>query len=498
MEGARSQRLSFAPSVVALGTILVVALFVFTTYMEDFDLQQQQVQQYYGYFLDIQIMVFIGFGFLMTFLRRFSYSAVALNFFASCIVWLFALLWMGAAQQVFWNQKLSKIQLDIPLLINASFCAASTMISFGAVIGKTTPTQLVWLLVLEVPLYAVNAHLVYDVFKAVDIGGSISIHVFGAYYGLAASLLVSRKQKNYGMDNPKNSGSYFNDVTAMIGTIFLWIYWPSFNGALASLPIGTKVDEATAYEKQAQFLCIINTVLSLCGCCVAAFGTSALVGGRFNMIHIQNATIAGGVAIGSAAALRLTPGGAVLVGMSAGVISTLGFQYLSPFLEQKLKLGDTCGVHNLHGIPGVFAGLVAGFAAFGQSESFLAHNPNTQIVYQIYSLLVTLGIAIGGGLLMGFIVSTLNFTKSPELASDEFFDDSPFWFHVPVEVLPVPGPSPCSSDHCTWDVAKAEALHAVGRPSDTSTISRSLPSSTVPANAPVPEVRLVMPIRAQP
>ena len=59
----------------------------------------------------------------------------------------------------------------------------------------------------------------------------------------------------------------------------------------------------------------------------------------------QNATLAGGVAMGSSAALRLSPGGAVAVGLFAGTLSTFGFGWLAGVLEQKLNLGDTCGVH---------------------------------------------------------------------------------------------------------------------------------------------------------
>ena len=45
-------------------------------------------------------MIFVGFGFLMTFLKHYSYSALGLNFFCSCIVILEALLVIGAVQQV--------------------------------------------------------------------------------------------------------------------------------------------------------------------------------------------------------------------------------------------------------------------------------------------------------------------------------------------------------------------------------------------------------------
>lgn len=53
----------------------------------------------------------------------------------------------------------SYIELDLPLLIDAAFAAGAAMISFGAVLGKVSPSQLTWLLVLQVPLYALNAYL---------------------------------------------------------------------------------------------------------------------------------------------------------------------------------------------------------------------------------------------------------------------------------------------------------------------------------------------------
>ena len=92
---------------------------------------------------------------------------------------------------------------------------------------------------------------------------------------------------------------------------------PSFNGALASAP---------GAEHQPQFLCVMNTVLSLLGACLAAFAASAAVDGKLNMVHIQNATLAGGVAVGSAANMSFTPMGALLVGVVAGIWSVCGYK----------------------------------------------------------------------------------------------------------------------------------------------------------------------------
>jgi len=42
-----------------------------------------EVVHYYKPMIDVGIMCFVGFGFLMTFLRRYGYSAFGLNFFIS-------------------------------------------------------------------------------------------------------------------------------------------------------------------------------------------------------------------------------------------------------------------------------------------------------------------------------------------------------------------------------------------------------------------------------
>ena len=39
------------------------------------------------------------------------------------------------------------------------------------------------------------------------------------------------------------------------------------------------------------------------------------------------------------------------MGLASSILSVLGYEYVTPLLDKCIGLGDTCGVHNLHGMP---------------------------------------------------------------------------------------------------------------------------------------------------
>ncbi|XP_042659520.1 ammonium transporter Rh type A isoform X2 [Tyto alba] len=354
-------------------------------------------------------MIFVGFGFLMTFLKKYGFSSVGINM----LVAAFGLQW-GTLMQGFWHMEGGKIHVNIKSMINADFSTATALISFGAVLGKTSPLQMLIMTLLEITIFACNEHLVTKILQAMDVGASMTIHAFGAYFGLAVTLILYRPGLKNKHENEEST--YNSDIFAMIGTLFLWLFWPSFNSAIAS-------------DETFQVKAIVNTYYSLAACTIITFALSSLVDqrGKFSMVLIQNATLAGGVAVGTCADMSIHPFAAMCIGGIAGIISVLGFHFLTPLLSSKLNIQDTCGVHNLHGLPGILGG-IAGIVVTAIKEEARQGVISTPGM-QAAALGSTIGIALAGGALTGGIL------KLPFLgqASDQnCFDDSVYW-EVPEE-----------------------------------------------------------------
>ncbi|XP_023323296.1 ammonium transporter Rh type A [Eurytemora carolleeae] len=390
--------------------------------------------------VDIFMMLFGGFGYLMTFLKKYGLGAVGLTMIITAVVTEFTVIVIGLTHI---NSDFV-IEVEFITLVEAGVTATSVLITFGALIGKVNPLQMLVIGIIECIIITLNMYLGYKILGANDVGGAILIHTFGAYFGLAVSLAL-RNQKvelSFNLEEPR----YTSDITSLLGTVFLWVFWPSFNGILA--------------VEDARLRCYINTYLSLCSSTVATFVISGLLGNKkFCPEDVQNATLAGGVMVGATADMVLQPYGACLAGTLAGIVSTIGFKYITPVIHRHLRIHDTCGVHNLHGLPGIMSGLSSVLVVLLASEDSYGANlykmfplcaplegthalkvlqqqlpeleggegrsVGFQALVQLLTLGATLLIAIVSGLVVGIFISIQKLFDT--IPDEELFDDDLFW-----------------------------------------------------------------------
>lgn len=345
--------------------------------------------QKYERAIHIMAMLLVGFGFLMVFVKKYGRSALTATYLlVSVSIPLYFLI------ENFHGIGSSEGLID--KLILAEFAAASLLICAGAVLGRLKMGQYMLLALLFVPFYALNEWIVLNgglgliTGKVVDTGGSIVIHAFGAIFGLGvAASMTTLKEYDTPIECDDTSDRY-----SLLGSMVLWVFWPSFCAALvapADVP-------RTA----------VNVILALCGSTIATYFASVKLRGKISAADIANATLAGGVAIGSTCDLA-APGSAFGIGILAGIVSTFGFAIIQSWITNISKKVDTCGVLYLHGLPGLLGGVAALFIVSG--INFGA---------QLTGILVTVVLAAGSGLISGKLIAVLGRRSQPYLDDEEF------------------------------------------------------------------------------
>ena len=111
-------------------------------------------------------MMFIGFGYLMVFLKTHCWASIGFNFLIAawtiqCTI-LFYGFWERAIKEAHFH---TKINIDMFMLINGDFGAAACLITMGAVLGKVTFPQLFTLITIETIFYTLNLTIVVDLMK---------------------------------------------------------------------------------------------------------------------------------------------------------------------------------------------------------------------------------------------------------------------------------------------------------------------------------------------
>ena len=351
--------------------------------------EARQVAQY-NYVIHILAMLLVGFGFLMVFVRRYGFGATTGTYLVVAVgLPLYMLL---RANGVFAHEIAPN---TVKALLFAEFAVACALIAMGAVLGRLRVFQYALLALFLVPAYLLNEWLVLDNGMGLtegfqDTAGSIIIHAFGAYFGLGLSLaLTTARQRSQPIESDATS-----DRFAMLGSMVLWLFWPSF--ATAIVP----------FEEMPQT--VVNTVLALCGATLSTYFLSTYFHkGKTSMVDMANAALAGGVAIGSTCNI-ISPTGAFTVGLVAGAVSVIGYVFIQPALESRFKLVDTCGVHNLHGMPGLLGAFVAMMVVPGIAAA------------QFIGIIFSVVLAFITGLIAGALIKATGTTHLAYEDSEEF------------------------------------------------------------------------------
>ena len=113
------------------------------------------IRKNYKLFQDINIMIFLGFGLLRSFLKHHSWTSIAITFLAGVLSFefgLFTLICWGSIFNNNWENGIFNFQF----LLDASYCSATIVISLGAVLGKLSLPQYLVMIFIETIFSTLN------------------------------------------------------------------------------------------------------------------------------------------------------------------------------------------------------------------------------------------------------------------------------------------------------------------------------------------------------
>lgn len=340
--------------------------------------------------MDIWFMLMMV-AFLMIFIRKFEWGtalAVLLSAAGSFLAYMFIQQFYFGLEV--WTQA---------LMIRAVICSITIVIGIGVFLGLCKMWQYFLVGILFAPAYALLEYVLANGlldFVATDPGGSMLVHMCAAYFGIGVALTL-REKKSW--DEPMYSSTH--SVTFVwLGSMLLWILWPSFVTSLVSS------EEATWG--------MITCYMAGLGSIVSTYFVTMICQGKVNPLIYTYAMLAGPVAIGSPM-LSVGPWGALFIGVVAGAVSSLCFIYMQPVMCKLIGSVDMMGVHNLHGMAGWVGAL---------SICLI----NLSIDNAIFAV-VTCALSVGTGALAGIVIR-LTRGKMDVIADDDtdfIKNEDPSW-----------------------------------------------------------------------
>lgn len=221
--------------------------------------------------------------------------------------------------------------------------------------------------------------------KAIDFAGGTVVHMTSGWSSLVLCLMLGRR-----LGFGRESMAPHSMVLCMVGTGMLWVGWYGFNAGSA---LGADAIASTAF---------MTTTL--------AAGTAAFVWGMIEWAHKGHPSILGfcsgvvaGLVVVTPAAGFITPNGAMIIGVCAGVIP-----YFSVvFLKNMLGYDDALDTFGIHGVGGTLGAILTGILASEQVNPAVGPLKAGLLIEQLKAVGLTIVWSVLATALVALVVKAL-------------------------------------------------------------------------------------------
>jgi ammonium transporter len=232
---------------------------------------------------------------------------------------------------------------------------------------------------------------------ALDFAGGTVVHIAAGFSGLAAALMIRRR-----IGYPKVAMHPSSMVLTLLGAGLLWFGWFGFNGG-SGLASGSLAGSAFVATQAA----------------AAAAGLSWMLvewrhKGKATALGLSSGIVAGLVAVTPASGF-VTPAGALVIGLLAGVVC-----YVTVALKPRLGYDDSLDAFGVHGVGGLLGAVLTGcfctklVNATVQNEGLFLGGGWTQVWIQLVAAAVAAAYAFLLTLVLVKIVNLWGLTTDPE------------------------------------------------------------------------------------
>jgi ammonium transporter, Amt family len=272
----------------------------------------------------------------------------------------------------------------IPFVLFAAFQLMFAAITPALITGafaerKRFAAFVLFTILWSIVVYSPIAHWVWAtdgwLFKigALDFAGGTVVHASSGLSALIVALLIGKRVASAQKIEP-------HDIPmTVLGAGLLWFGWFGFNAGSA----------LTAGGLAASAFIVTNTAAA--AATLTWVGASYLHHGKVSVVGAACGAVAGLVAITPASGF-VTPGGAILIGLTAG-----GLCYSATLLRERLKIDDALDVFAVHGVGGVFGAVATGVlatSAVQQAYSGLIDGNAGQVLTQVLAVGATIAYAV--------------------------------------------------------------------------------------------------------